>query len=93
MDWKLFFTTFAAIFVAEMGDKTQLATMTMSASGTSRWVVFAGSALALIATSAIAVLFGEAITRVIPAVWIKRMAGVVFVVLGVFYLFSKEGSA
>jgi Ca2+/H+ antiporter, TMEM165/GDT1 family len=89
MDWKLFFTTFGAIFLAEMGDKTQLATMGMSASG-SRWVVFAGSALALVATSAVAVLFGEAITRVVPPVWIKRAAGVVFLVLGVLYVTTKE---
>jgi Ca2+/H+ antiporter, TMEM165/GDT1 family len=91
MDWKLFLTTFGAIFMAEMGDKTQLATLSMSASGASRWVVFAGSALALVATSAIAVVFGEAIARVIPPIWIKRAAGVIFLVLGCMYLFSKDG--
>lgn len=91
MDWKLFLTTFGAIFVAEMGDKTQLATLSMSASGASRWVVFAGSALALVATSAIAVVFGEAIARTIPPIWIRRAAGVVFLVLGCLYLFSKDG--
>ncbi len=91
MDWKLFLTTFGAIFLAEMGDKTQLATLTMSASGTSRWVVFAGSALALVATSAVAVIFGEAIARTIPPIWIRRAAGVAFLVLGAFYLLGKDG--
>src|SRR6187549_2229568 len=71
-DWKLFLSTFGAIFLAEMGDKTQLATLSLSANGASRWVVFAGSALALVATSAVAVLFGEAIARVIPPHWFKR---------------------
>lgn len=90
MDWKLFLTTFGAIFMAEMGDKTQLATLSMSASGTSRWIVFAGSALALVATSAVAVVFGEAIARVIPPIWIRRAAGAIFLVLGALYLFGKE---
>lgn len=91
MDWKLFLTTFGAIFMAEMGDKTQLATLSMSASGASRWVVFAGSALALVATSAVAVVFGEAIARAVPPIWIRRAAGLIFLVLGCIYLFSKEG--
>ncbi len=89
MDWKLFASTFAAIFLAEMGDKTQLSTMTLAA-GSSRWVVFAGSALALVATSAIAVLLGEGIARVVPQVWMKRAAGIVFVVMGVLFLFTKS---
>ena len=88
MDWKLFASTFAAIFLAEMGDKTQLATMSLSA-GSSRWVVFAAAATALVATSAIAVLLGEAVSRVVPAIWVKRAAGLVFVVLGAVYLFGK----
>ena len=88
MDWKLFASTFVAIFLAEMGDKTQLATMSLSA-GSSRWVVFAGAAAALVATSAIAVLVGEGVARVVPQVWIKRGAGLVFVVLGLVFLFGK----
>ena len=88
MDWKLFASTFVAIFLAEMGDKTQLATMSLSA-GSSRWVVFAGAAAALVATSAIAVLVGEGVARVVPQVWIKRGAGLVFVVMGLAFLFGK----
>lgn len=86
MDWKLLASTFVAVFVAEMGDKTQLATFTLAASGSSRWLVFAGAAAALIATTAIAVLLGEAVTRVIPPIWIRRGAGVIFIVLGLLYL-------
>lgn len=86
MDWKLFVTTFATVFIAEMGDKTQLATMGLASAGSSRWVVFAGSALALIATSVIAVLVGAAVARVIPPIWIKRGAGALFIALGLLYI-------
>ena len=64
MDWKLLLSTFLVVFVAELGDKTQLAVLSLAASGSSRWVVFGGSALALVASSAIAVLLGEGVSRV-----------------------------
>jgi putative Ca2+/H+ antiporter (TMEM165/GDT1 family) len=82
MDWKLFATTFAAVFIAELGDKTQLATLSFSTSGASRWAVFFGSALALVCTSAIAVLFGEALTKVISPKVLHKLAGALFVGIG-----------
>jgi putative Ca2+/H+ antiporter (TMEM165/GDT1 family) len=88
MDWKIFASTFTAIFLAEMGDKTQLATMTLAA-GHSRWTIFLGAAAALVAASAIGVLVGGAISKVIPPIWIQRAAGVMFVVMGAFFLFGK----
>lgn len=88
MDWKLFASTFAAIFLAEMGDKTQLATLSLSA-GSSRWIVFAGAASALVATSAIAVVAGEAVARIVPGAWVRRGAGLVFLVLGAIYLLGR----
>ncbi|MDI1431335.1 TMEM165/GDT1 family protein [Polyangium sorediatum] len=90
MDWKLFASTFAAIFLAEMGDKTQIATLSLAGSSSSRWVVFAASALALVSTSAVAVLLGEVVSRHVPPVWVKRAAGLVFVVLGVIYLVGAK---
>jgi putative Ca2+/H+ antiporter (TMEM165/GDT1 family) len=89
MEWKLFLTTFGLIFLAEVGDKTQLATLSLASGTTSRWTIFAASALALVATSAIAVLAGEALGRVVPTVWLRRVAGAAFVVLGVLFLFSR----
>ena len=89
MNWNLFATAFVTVFLAELGDKTQIATLTLASGGQSRWTVFAGSALALVSTSLIAVVAGEAITRVVPAVWIKRVAGGVFVILGLLYLFDR----
>jgi putative Ca2+/H+ antiporter (TMEM165/GDT1 family) len=90
MDLKLLISTFVSIFVAEIGDKTQLATLSLAAGGQSRLSVFAGSALALCATSAIAVLVGEGVSRVIPPIWIRRIAGVVFIGMGVLFLLTRE---
>lgn len=56
--WAVFSSTFITIFLAEMGDKTQLVTLLMSAESKSPWIVFAGSAIALILTSLLGVLIG-----------------------------------
>ncbi|HLE70168.1 MAG TPA: TMEM165/GDT1 family protein [Vicinamibacteria bacterium] len=90
MDLNLLLSTFSLVFLAELGDKTQLATLSLAASGKSRLMVFAGASIALIATSGLAVLVGEAVTRVIPALWIHRTAGVAFVVMGILLLLGKD---
>ena len=90
MDWKLFASTFAAIFLAEMGDKTQLATLSLAAES-SRWVVFAASASALVATSAVAALAGEAVARNVPPAWVRRAAGLAFLAMGAWMLLRREG--
>lgn len=89
MDWRVFLTTFGVIFLAEMGDKTQLAAMTMSAQTKNPWAVFIGSALALVAVSAIGVLVGSVIGNYVPLIWIKRAAAVAFIVIGVLILMDK----
>jgi putative Ca2+/H+ antiporter (TMEM165/GDT1 family) len=90
MDWKLFVSTFGAIFLAELGDKTQIATLSLAAGGSSRWAVFLGSALALIATSAVAVLAGEAVSRFVSPLWLRRAAGALFLVLGAVFLWTAR---
>jgi len=90
MDWKLFASTFAAIFLAEIGDKTQLAVFSLASGGSSRLTVFAAAALALIATTALAVVAGEAVGRAVPAIWLRRAAGVLFLVLGAVFLFTGD---
>jgi putative Ca2+/H+ antiporter (TMEM165/GDT1 family) len=90
MSWTLFGSTFLAIFIAELGDKTQIATFAIAGGSTSRWTVFAGSALALVATSAIAVLAGAWIGKYVPAIWLKRGAGITFLIMGVLFLLAKN---
>ena len=89
MDWKLFISTFGAIFVAELGDKTQLAALSLSAGSKSKWIVFAGSSLALVTSSAIAVALGEGVSRFVSPLWLRRAAGVIFIVLGALFLLRK----
>jgi putative Ca2+/H+ antiporter (TMEM165/GDT1 family) len=91
MDWKTLGTTFGAIFIAELGDKTQLATLSLSAEAPAKWAVFIGSALALCATSAIAVLAGTAVSRVVSPQVLRRIAGVVFIGMGVLFLAKPGG--
>ena len=93
MDWKLLLSTFGAIFLAELGDKTQIATLSLAAGGSSRWAVFLGSALALIATSAIAVLAGEALSRYVSPHWLRRAAGLLFLALGALFLWTARDGA
>src|SRR5262249_9069272 len=63
MELKVLFTVFATVFVAELGDKTQLATMLYAADKeVSKWTVFLGASLALVCTSGLGVLVGSAIS-------------------------------
>jgi Ca2+/H+ antiporter, TMEM165/GDT1 family len=89
MDWRVFLTTFGVIFLAEMGDKTQLAAMTMAAESKKPWAVFLGAALALTAVSALGVLVGGVIGNYVPLFWVKRTAAVAFIVIGVLMLLDK----
>ena len=86
MDWRILLSTFGVIFLAEMGDKTQLAAMTMAAQSKRPWMVFIGSSLALVCVSAIGVLVGTAIGNYIPLIWVKRIAALSFIVIGVLIL-------
>ncbi len=89
MDTKLFLTVFTSVFLAELGDKTQLATMLFAAkSENPKLTVFAAAALALVATSALGVLAGDAVSRVVDPEWLTRLAGVGFVAVGVWTLWK-----
>ena len=89
MDLRVLLTTFGVIFLAEMGDKTQLAAMTMAADSKRPWAVFLGASLALIAVSGLGVLIGSLIGDYLPVVWVKRVAAVAFIVIGVLMLFGR----
>jgi putative Ca2+/H+ antiporter (TMEM165/GDT1 family) len=88
MDWKTFAAAFGTIFLAEMGDKTQLAAITMTASTKKPLSIFLGGALALTCVTAIGVVFGEGIVRVIPETVLKRIVAAAFVVIGV-WMFAR----
>ena len=89
MDWRVMLTTFGIIFLAEMGDKTQLAAMTMAADKKRPWEVFLGASLALAAVSAVGILVGTALGHYLPLDWIKRVAGAAFILVGVLMLVGK----
>jgi putative Ca2+/H+ antiporter (TMEM165/GDT1 family) len=87
---KAFGTVFVTVFLAEIGDKTQLATMLFAADAkTTKWVVFAGSALALILAAAIGVLVGAQIERFISPRTLKIVAGVGFIAIGIWTIASR----
>ena len=88
MEWKLFATVFASIFVAELADKTQLVTLLFAADRqVSKWVVFLGSASALVLASAIGVLAGAALSQYINAKMMSIFAGGAFILIGAWTLF------
>ena len=89
MDLRVLLTTFGIIFLAEMGDKTQLAAMTMAADSKKPWAVFLGASLALVAVSGLGVLVGSVLGSYVPLEWVKRVAAVAFIVIGVLMLLDK----
>jgi putative Ca2+/H+ antiporter (TMEM165/GDT1 family) len=87
--WTAFWATFGTLFLAEMGDKTQLAAITLAAQTRSPVSVFAGAALALALVSLIGVVVGSVLGEYLPEALIKRVAALAFIVIGVFMLFGK----
>lgn len=89
MDWKILATVFVSVFVAEMGDKTQLATMLFASDKeVSKWTIFLGASLALIAASGIGVLVGGALSQYISEKYLHYVAGVGFVIIGLWTLWK-----
>ena len=89
MDLRVLLTTFGVIFLAEMGDKTQLAAMTLTAQTKKPWAVFIGASLALAAVSAVGILVGSVLGNYVPLEWVKRVAAIAFIIIGVLMLFNK----
>lgn len=85
MDWKIFATIFGTVFLAELGDKTQLATVLFSADQpTSKWLVFAASASALVCASAIGVAAGSWLGAHVNPKTLKIIAGGGFIIIGLW---------
>jgi putative Ca2+/H+ antiporter (TMEM165/GDT1 family) len=85
MDWKLLLAVFSTIFIAEIGDKTQLATL-LYASGAevSKLTVFLGASLALILTSAVGVLAGSVLAHYVDPKYLAWAAGAGFIAVGIW---------
>lgn len=86
---KILLSTFALLFVAELGDKTQLAVISMTAKHRTPLWVFVGATLALTAVTALGVFGGELLTRFIPELVLRRLAALLFVVMGLLMWFGK----
>lgn len=89
MDWRVQATTLGVIFLAELGDKTQLSALAMAGRSRAPVAVFLGAVGALILATLLSVTLGEAITRVIPAAHIQRASAVLFLAVGAFMLVSS----
>jgi Ca2+/H+ antiporter, TMEM165/GDT1 family len=93
MDWKVVLVTFTTVFLAELGDKTQLTTLSMSATTGAPWSVFVGSALALILASFLGVLAGGIISKYIPPNYIQIAAAGGFLIIGSVMLWQVMNAA
>ena len=88
MDYKILLTVFTAVFIAELGDKTQLATLLFAADReVSKLTVFVGASLALVVASGIGVLAGGLIAEYVSARALRYLAGAGFIGIGLWTLF------
>jgi len=88
MEWRVFLTVFGSIFVAELGDKTQLATLLFAADeGVNKWLVFAAASFALVAASALGVLVGAGLSQYVGERMLHTLAGAGFIAIGIWTLF------
>ena len=86
----LFFTTFVTVFLAEMGDKTQLTTITLSSTTNKPLAVFIGSSIGLILATLLGALAGGSIANLVPAFLLKLLSGIVFLILGIKLLTQNK---
>ena len=89
MDWKIFGTAFLTLFLAELGDKTQLAIITLTAKTDSKVAIFLGASAALVLVSLLGVLVGGILSQYVPTEWLQRVVAVAFIVIGILMLFGK----
>lgn len=89
MDWKIFLTVFGTVFIAELGDKTQLATMFFAADReVGKYTVFIAASAALVVASAIGVLAGSLLSEFINEKYLHYLAGIGFILIGAFTLYN-----
>ena len=86
MDKALFTATFVTVFLAEIGDKTQLAAMTATAKSGALWTVFLAASLALVCATALGVAVGTAVFKLVPPVAVRFGAGALFIAVGLWIM-------
>ena len=89
MDWKIFFATFSAIFVAELADKTQLVGMGMTAKSGKPLSVWLGSVGAYIIITAVTVLLGQLLGKFLKPDLVRNASAAVFIIIGILLLLKK----
>ena len=90
MNWSALATAFGLVFLAEMGDKTQLAVITLTARTGAPISVFLGASAALVAVTLVGAFLGGAVTRLVPADLIQKIAAAAFIVIGVVMLLRPD---
>ena len=86
MNWSLFWSTFGLVFLAELGDKTQLTVLAQSSAHRAPWCVFLAGASALVAASAVGAFAGGLLSRWLSPVLLQRLGAVLFLAFGVIML-------
>lgn len=89
MDPKLFLSTFVAIFIAELGDKTQLATFSLAASSGKRWTIFLGASLALVLSTLLGIAAGGLVMHNIPPEYVRMGGGLLFILIGIAMVMGR----
>lgn len=87
--WKSIFTAFFLVFIAELGDKTQLSTMLLASKSKSIWYTFIGSSCALVLSSLLGVLAGSFLNKYIPPIYIQICSGIAFIIIGLLLIFNR----
>lgn len=90
MDWHLLGLSFVTVFLAELGDKSQLAAIALSGNSNAPKSVFLGSVAALLLASLLGVLLGEGTAQILPTRWVKILAAIGFAVLAIRLLLPKS---
>jgi len=91
MDWRTFLAAFGTLFLAEMGDKTQLAVFSLTAQSRAPLSVFLGASLALVVVTLVGVLLGGLVTQLVPPRYLRLGAGILFLALGLYTIWEALG--
>jgi len=92
MDWRLVLTTFGMLFLAELGDKTQLLVFTLSSQHRAPWAVFLGASVALSAVSLLGAFVGGLVGELLPTKHVQLGAGILFVAVGALVIVRSVSS-